>query len=106
MSARKPLSWRHLSAARRRRVFYAALRAAGTALSALRVSPIVTTLGAVSTAPADRIVSIGGAVVEILYALGQRERIVMVDAISLQSPHAAKAKPNVGYFQTLAHVRL
>lgn len=72
MSARKPLSWSHLSAAWRRRVFYA-LRATGTALSALRVPPIVTTLGAVSTAPADRIVSIGGALVEILYALGQRE---------------------------------
>jgi ABC-type hemin transport system substrate-binding protein len=88
-----------LSAAWRRRIVYAALRAVATALSALRVPPIVTTLGAVSAAPADRIVSIGGVVIEILCAFGQRERIVTIDAMSLQSPHAAKEKPNVGCFQ-------
>ena len=66
MSARKSLPWRPLSAAWRRQVFYAALRAVATALSAQRAPPIVTTLGAVSAAPADRIVSIGGAVTKIL----------------------------------------
>lgn len=51
---------------------------------------------------ASRIVSIGGAVTEILYALGQSGRIVAIDTTSLYPPEALKTKPNVGYFRQLS----
>jgi iron complex transport system substrate-binding protein len=50
----------------------------------------------------SRIVSIGGAVTEILYALGKADRIVGVDASSLYPVEALKTKPNVGYFRQLS----
>jgi iron complex transport system substrate-binding protein len=53
-------------------------------------------------ADARRIVSIGGAVTEILYALGLEDRIVAVDATSLYPPRALKEKPNVGYMRQLS----
>ena len=49
-----------------------------------------------------RIVSIGGAVTEILYALGLEERIVAVDTTSLYPPRALTEKPNVGYMRQLS----
>lgn len=49
----------------------------------------------------ERIVSIGGTVTEIAYALEAGERIVAVDATSL-FPDAATEKPNVGYMRQLA----
>jgi iron complex transport system substrate-binding protein len=51
---------------------------------------------------ASRIVSVGGAVTEILYALGLRDRIVAVDTTSLYPAEALKQKPNVGYFRALS----
>lgn len=48
-----------------------------------------------------RIVSIGGAVTEILYALDLADRIIAVDATSLH-PADVAAKPNVGYMRQLA----
>jgi iron complex transport system substrate-binding protein len=51
---------------------------------------------------ASRIVSIGGAITEILYALGQSGRVVAVDATSLYPPQVLKTKPNVGYFRQLS----
>jgi len=51
---------------------------------------------------ASRIVSIGGAVTEILYALGRADRIVGVDATSLYPKEAIKTKPNVGYYRQLS----
>lgn len=53
-------------------------------------------------AEADRIVALGGAVTEILYALGQQDRIAAVDATSLFPPDALKEKPNVGYFRSVS----
>jgi len=50
----------------------------------------------------SRIVSIGGAVTEILYALGLKDRVVAVDATSLFPIEAMKEKPNVGYFRALS----
>lgn len=50
----------------------------------------------------ERIVSIGGAVTEILYALGQDARIAAVDTTSLYPPAALKSKPNVGYMRALS----
>lgn len=50
----------------------------------------------------SRIVSIGGAVTEILYALGQDDHLVGVDTTSLFPSEALKSKPNVGYFRQLS----
>jgi iron complex transport system substrate-binding protein len=49
-----------------------------------------------------RIVSIGGAVTEILYALGFADRIAGVDATSLYPSAALRDKPNVGYMRQLS----
>jgi len=56
----------------------------------------------VSIADSSRIVSIGGAVTEILYALGLEDRVVAVDTTSLFPPQALKTKPNVGYLRQLS----
>ncbi len=56
----------------------------------------------VEVADASRVISIGGSVTEILYALGQSERVVAVDTTSLFPPEALKSKPNVGYFRQLS----
>jgi len=56
----------------------------------------------VSIADPARIVSIGGSVTEILYALGQEHRIVAVDSTSLYPASALKQKPNVGYLRQLS----
>lgn len=50
---------------------------------------------------ATRIVSIGGTITEILYALGAEDRIVARDSTSLY-PRAALAKPDVGYLRALS----
>lgn len=50
----------------------------------------------------SRIVSIGGAITEILYALGVEDRIVGVDTTSLYPPKALGEKPNVGYMRQLS----
>lgn len=50
----------------------------------------------------QRIVSIGGAVTEILYALGLQDRIVGVDTTSLYPPSALSERPNVGYMRQLS----
>jgi iron complex transport system substrate-binding protein len=51
---------------------------------------------------ASRIISIGGAVTEILYALKLDQRIAAVDTTSLFPPQALKTKPNVGYLRQLS----
>ncbi|HZH53891.1 MAG TPA: hemin ABC transporter substrate-binding protein [Microvirga sp.] len=48
-----------------------------------------------------RIVSVGGAVTEILYRLGREGEIVGVDATSQYPADALKTKPNVGYVRAL-----
>ena len=49
----------------------------------------------------SRIVSVGGAVTEILYALGLESRIIAVDS-SLYPPRALAEKPSVGYMRQLS----
>jgi heme transport system substrate-binding protein len=49
-----------------------------------------------------RIVSIGGAVTEILYALGFEDRLAGVDSTSLYPAAALRDKPNVGYMRQLS----
>ena len=50
----------------------------------------------------SRIVSIGGAVTETIYALGLEGRIVGVDTTSLYPAEALKRAPNVGYMRALS----
>jgi iron complex transport system substrate-binding protein len=51
---------------------------------------------------ASRIVSVGGAVTEILYALGLERNIIAVDSTSLYPPQALAEKPSVGYMRQLS----
>lgn len=51
---------------------------------------------------ARRIVAVGGAVTEIVYALGLEQRLVGVDTTSLYPPEALRQKPNVGYMRQLS----
>ncbi len=48
-----------------------------------------------------RVVSVGGAVSEIVFALGLSDRIIAVDSTSLY-PEELTSKPNVGYMRQLA----
>jgi iron complex transport system substrate-binding protein len=57
---------------------------------------------AVTIADTSRIVSIGGSITEILYALGLQQKIVAVDTTSLYPPAALQEKPNVGYMRQLS----
>jgi iron complex transport system substrate-binding protein len=50
----------------------------------------------------SRIVSIGGAITEVLYALGLQDRIAGVDTTSLYPAAALRDKPNVGYMRQLS----
>lgn len=57
------------------------------------------------TAPAQdaaRIVSIGGAVTEILYQLGVQGRVAAIDTTSVYPPEALQTKPNVGYMRAIS----
>ncbi len=51
--------------------------------------------------PAKRVISIGGDITEILFAIGAGDRIVAVDTTS-RYPAAALALPNVGYMRQLS----
>jgi heme transport system substrate-binding protein len=51
---------------------------------------------------AGRIVSVGGSVTEILYALGLEQRVIAVDSTSIYPARAAAEKPNVGYMRQLS----
>ncbi|MEP3048943.1 MAG: ABC transporter substrate-binding protein [Roseibium sp.] len=51
--------------------------------------------------PATRIVAIGGAVTEVVFALGQEDRLVARDTTSVY-PEKANDLPNVGYIRALS----
>jgi len=59
-------------------------------------------MSALSSADLSRVVSIGGAITEILYELGVSDRIVAVDSTSQFPPAALKDKQNVGYMRRLS----
>ena len=48
------------------------------------------------------IVTVGGAITEIVYALGLEDRLVGIDTTSLYPPQALQQKPNVGYMRQLS----
>jgi iron complex transport system substrate-binding protein len=56
---------------------------------------------AISAAPSRRIVSVGGALTETLYALGAQGELVGADTTSL-FPDAARKLPSVGYARALS----
>ncbi|MBS7702739.1 heme/hemin ABC transporter substrate-binding protein [Chelatococcus asaccharovorans] len=72
-----------------------------TGLSALFIALRPMALLAQDASP-QRIVAVGGAVTETLYALGAEGRIVGIDTTSLYPPSALKDKPNVGYMRQLS----
>lgn len=51
---------------------------------------------------ASRLVVVGGALTEIVYALGAQASLVGVDTTSLYPPDALKRLPNVGYMRALS----
>lgn len=70
-------------------------------LGALALSGVACLPRAARAAGPARIVSLGGAATEILYALDAGDRVAGVD-ISSGYPAAARAKPNVGYYRALS----
>lgn len=56
----------------------------------------------VTVADPGRIVSVGGAVTEILYALGLEQRVIAVDTTSVYPPRALAEKPSLGYMRQLS----
>lgn len=74
---------------------------AAVALAFLAVSPGQVSPAAAKEAAATRIVSIGSAVTETIFALGEGDRVVAVDTTSTYPAEATKL-PNVGYMRALA----
>lgn len=68
----------------------------------LRVAVVLTVLLLSPLAvAAERVISLGGSVTEIVYALGEGDRLVADDASSLY-PEAATRLPRVGYYRSLS----
>lgn len=55
-----------------------------------------------ATAQAERVVTIGGDITEIVYALGEGKRLVGADETSMYPVDETKALPKVGYMRNLA----
>lgn len=62
---------------------------------------VIATVLALPVAAQDRIVSAGGSVTEIIYALGQQDRLVARDTTSNHPPQVHKL-PDVGYIRRLS----
>jgi iron complex transport system substrate-binding protein len=73
-------------------------------LMLLVVLAMLCVCNAASGSPSDssRVVSTGGSITEILYALGLQQKIVAVDTSSLYPARALEEKPNVGYMRQLS----
>ncbi|APF39550.1 ABC-type hemin transport system, periplasmic component [Chelatococcus sambhunathii] len=75
----------------------------GLLAAALLLAPAPLALALSGEPPGgNRIVAVGGAVTEILYALGLEARIAAVDTTSTFPEQALKEKPNVGYVRALS----
>jgi len=70
-------------------------------LAAMIALPLVSFPAHAEGASAQRVLAIGGAVTEIVYALGQQDRLVGRDSTSNHPPEAA-ALPSVGYIRALS----
>ncbi|MEQ8480591.1 MAG: ABC transporter substrate-binding protein [Hoeflea sp.] len=74
----------------------------GLACGAILVGLIVSTSSrAEDAAKAERIVAIGGSVTEIIYALGEQDRLIARDQTSIYPPEATEL-PDVGYIRRLS----
>lgn len=71
-----------------------------TALTIMLLQPVSGAANAPATAP-QRIVAVGGAITEIVYALHREQTLVGVDTSS-QWPKTASALPQVGYMRNLS----
>ncbi|MCV3766853.1 heme/hemin ABC transporter substrate-binding protein [Rhizobium sp. TRM95796] len=80
--------------------FMNAIRCAGIAFS-LALLPLGQGMAGEKIADPSRIVSIGGAVTEIVYALGKGDLLIARDSTSLFPPEAMKL-PDVGYMRQLS----
>ena len=90
-----------------RAVYAAALASSVTLFMAVRtcaeeIAVVDATGRRITIAGSSRIVSIGGATTEILYALGVEDRVVAVDSTSVYPKRALAEKPNVGYMRRLS----
>lgn len=74
-----------------------AIRSAGIAAFAA----LLATASPVFPDPGERVISVGGSITEIVYALGQQERLVARDTTS-NYPDAALDLPDVGYVRALS----
>jgi iron complex transport system substrate-binding protein len=77
-------------------------RLAATVLAAAAFVQTAQVQAAAEPVDSSRIVAIGGAVTEILYAIGEDSKIVGIDTTSLYPPRAAQEKPSVGYMRQLS----
>jgi iron complex transport system substrate-binding protein len=93
------LSYRVLSAALS--IAFLLFAAADRSGAAETLSVTDATGRTVAIGPAAKIVSVGGDVTEILYALGLGDRVVGVDLTST-FPAAAREKPQIGYMRALS----
>ena len=94
--------------------FYSSIRAfavfsvlmlalAGLTTQGVAQEPLKDAKGQVLPEDADaRVITVGGALTEIAYALGKQDKIVAVDTTSVYPPEALKTKPNVGYMRALS----
>lgn len=71
------------------------------ALGAVAALSILITQGAHAESQANKIVAIGGSVTEIVYALGEEDRLIARDTTSTFPQEAAKL-PDVGYIRALS----
>jgi iron complex transport system substrate-binding protein len=67
----------------------------------LLTASLLPSLAAESRAESGRVLSIGGSITEIVYLLGEEDRLVAVDSTSLYPP-AARGLPDVGYLRRLS----
>jgi iron complex transport system substrate-binding protein len=74
----------------------------GVSRQILSAVAVFALCGVAQAADAGRIVSVGGAVTEILYGLGADKNIVAVDTTSLYPPRAQAEKASVGYMRALS----
>ena len=70
-------------------------------LVAIATFTILSSPAKASDQPAQRVLAIGGAVTEIIYALGEEDRLVARDSTSTYPPEATE-KPDVGYMRALS----
>ena len=87
------------------RLAFSRHRPRGLLLGALFVMFAIAAVSAAKaraeTGPAERVLAIGGAVTEIVYALGEQDRLVARDSTSTFPPEAT-GLPDVGYMRALS----